>query len=189
MPTTNDFYNGMTFMYDGDILEVCEFMHVKPGKGPAFVRAKVRNMRTGSNVERTFRAGEKVEQIRLEEKRMQYLYRDGGSYVFMDNETYDQIQISEEQLGDNKNYLKENENIKALFNGTEILGIEVAQFMDLEVVETDPGLKGNTVSGGTKPATLETGAVVRVPLFLNVGDKIKVDTRLNKYLERVKSSD
>lgn len=189
MPTTNDFTNGMTFMYDGDILEVIEFMHVKPGKGPAFVRAKVRNMRTGSNVERTFRAGEKVDQIRLEEKSMQYLYHDGSSYVFMDNETYDQIQVSEEQLGDNRNYLKENDNIKVLFNGTEILGIEVAQFMDLEITDTDPGLKGNTVAGGTKPATLETGAVVRVPLFLNIGDKIKVDTRQNKYLERVKSSD
>ena len=177
----------MTINYDGDILQIVEFMHVKPGKGPAFVRTKVKNMRTGAIFDKTFRGGEKVEQIRLEEKKMQYLYRDGDMFVFMDNETYEQTQMPAEQLSEMKDYLKENEDISVLFNGKEILGVEVAQFMELKIVETEPGVKGNTVAGGTKPAKLETGATVKVPLFINQGDIIKVDTKANKYLERVKS--
>jgi len=185
MATTNDLFNGMVFEYDGDLLMVNEFQHVKPGKGPAFVRAKVKNLRTGSIVERTFRAGEKVDQVRVDEKTMQYLYRDGDHFVCMDNDTYEQVHIDGAILGDQVNYMKENENVKALMFGQEILGVNVEPFMDLEVTETDPGLKGNTVAGGTKPATLETGAVVKVPLFINVGDIVKVDTRDNRYIERV----
>ena len=185
MATTNDFSNGMVFEYDGDLLQVMEFLHVKPGKGPAFVRAKVKNLRTGSLVERTFRAGEKVEQIRVEEKVMQYLYRDADGFVCMDNESYEQHTIPAALLGDMVNYMKENENVKVMMNGAEMLGISVEPFMELAITETDPGLKGNTVAGGTKPATLETGAVIKVPLFVNVGDVVKVDTRDNRYIERV----
>lgn len=185
MASTNDLFNGMVFEYDGDLLYVLEFQHVKPGKGPAFVRAKVKNLRTGSIVERTFRAGEKVDQVRVDEKEMQYLYRDGDHFVCMDNETYDQVHVAADTLGDQVNYMKENENVKVMMYGAEILGVSVEPFMDLEITETDPGLKGNTVAGGTKPATLETGAVVKVPLFINVGDVIKVDTRDNRYIERV----
>ena len=186
MASSNDFFNGMTINYDDEILEVVEFMHVKPGKGPAFVRTKVRNLRTGSLYEKTFRGGEKVDQIRLDDKQMQYLYREADNFVFMDNETYEQIELPSTQLGDKVDFLKENETINVLFNGSEILGVKLPQFMELTVVESEPGVKGNTVSGGSKPAKVETGAIVRVPLFINVGDKIKVDTTERKYLERVK---
>lgn len=184
MPTTNDFFNGMCFELGGDVLEVVEFQHVKPGKGPAFVRTKVRNMRSGTLVEKTYRAGEKIEQIKLERRKMEYLYKDGTDYVFMDTSNYEQIQISDERLGDKVKYLYENLVIEILVYGSEILGIELPSFMDLEVTYTEPGERGNTVSGTTKKAELSTGAVIQVPLFVETGDVLKIDTRTNKYIER-----
>lgn len=185
MITTNDFKNGMYFEYDGEILQIVEFQHVKPGKGPAFVRTKVRNVRTGSVVDKTFRAGEKVEQLRLEQRKMEYLYMDGEGYVFMDQKTYDQITIDTEMLGDMVNYLMENLVIDVQFHGDEILGIELPQHMELEIKFTEPGEKGNTVSGATKKAELVTGAEVQVPLFVETGEVIRIDTRTNRYIERV----
>ena len=185
MATTNDFRNGMFFEYDGDILEVVEFQHVKPGKGPAFVRAKVRNLRSGSIVERTFRAGEKVNELRLESCKMEYLYNDGTDYIFMDQKSFEQISISGEQLGDQMNFLSENLAIDVLMYNGEILGIELPQFLDIEVAYTEPGERGNTVSGTTKKAELATGAVIQVPLFIETGNVIKVDTHEMRYIERV----
>ena len=185
MATTNDLRNGMYFQYGGDILEVVEFQHVKPGKGPAFVRAKVRNMRTGSIVENTYRTSEKIEPVRIEKKIMEYLYQDGDSYVFMDNETYEQIHIPNEQLGDKILLLKPNSTISVLFFGREIMGIEVPSFLELAIVETEPGEKGNTVQNTLKRAKLETGAEVQVPLFVERGSVIKIDTRTMRYIERV----
>lgn len=187
MASANDFFNGMTIEYEGDILQIVEFLHVKPGKGPAFVRTKVRNMRSGSLYEKRFSGGEKVEQVRIEEKEMQYLYREGADFVFMDNESYNQVSIPKDQLGDGVDFLKENESIKVLFLGHEIMGIELPQFMELKVTETEPGARGNTVSGATKSATLETGAVVKVPLFIEEGEILKIDTRSRSYVERVRS--
>ncbi len=178
-------HNGMYFEYDGSILEVKEFQHVKPGKGPAFVRAKVRNMRTGSVVERTFRAGEKIEKVKLETRVMEYLYHDGVDYVFMDSQTYDQKSISGDQLGDGVNFLKPNSQINVLFNGDEIMGVELAQFMEFEVTMTEPGAKGDTVQNALKRAEIETGAEIMVPMFIEIGNVIKVDTRTKRYIERV----
>lgn len=187
MASSNDFYNGMTFSYDGDLLKILEFLHVKPGKGPAFVRTKVLNLKSGAQYEKTFRGGEKVEQIRIEDKQMQYLYRDGDNFVFMDNETYNQVHIPTTQLAQDVDFLKENENIKILFHGEQIMGIELPQFMELKIAHTEPGARGNTVAGATKFATLETGAVVKVPLFVDEGEVIKVDTRARTYIERVRN--
>ncbi len=176
----------MFFGYDGDIFEVVEFLHVKPGKGPAFVRTKIRNMRTGALIDKTFRAGEKVDQIRVESRAMEYLYPDGDGYVFMDQQTYDQIHVASERLGDKKKYLKENLVIDIQMNGEEILGIELPQFLEFTIVYTEPGEKGNTVSNTLKKAEVETGAIVMVPLFIESGERIKVDTRTDRYIERVK---
>jgi len=183
--TTNDFRTGMHILYDDEILQIVEFLHVKPGKGPAFVRSKVRNMRTGAIVDKTFRAGEKVEQLRLDSRKMEYLYQDGDDYVFMDQETYEQTNISSELLGEKVNFLKENMAIDILLYENEILGIELPQFMEVEIAYTEPGEKGNTVSGTTKKAELVTGAVIQVPLFVETGSIIKIDTREMKYIERV----
>ena len=186
MDTTN-FKNGISIIQDGQVFTIVEFQHVKPGKGPAFVRTKLKNVRSGATVEKTFRAGERMEQAILDRRPMQYLYSTGDAYVFMDQEDYDQIEIPSQQLGAQSRYLKENLEVQVMRHNGEVLGVDLPITMELEVVETDPGLRGDTASGGSKPAKVETGAVVNVPLFINIGDRIKVDTRTDTYLERVKS--
>ncbi|NNE74334.1 MAG: elongation factor P [Acidimicrobiales bacterium] len=184
MITTNDLKNGMTLQIDKDLFQILDFQHVKPGKGPAFVRTSLRNSRSGSVIDRTFRAGEKVERVNIDKREMQFLYRDGQDYVFMDNETYDQINVTPEQLGDAKNYVKETDNAVLLMFGTEIIGVDLPAAVELTIAETEPGVQGDRSSGGTKPATLETGKVVQVPLFVGPGEVIKVDTRTGDYISR-----
>ncbi|HUW63729.1 MAG TPA: elongation factor P [Spirochaetia bacterium] len=184
MISTNDFRTGLTIELDGDVFQVVEFQHVKPGKGSAFVRTKLRNLRTGAVIERTFNAGEKLPRARIEKREVQYLYKDGASYNVMDTESYDQIALSTEELGDAVKYLKENTNIVLLSFQGKPMGVEMANFVELAVVETSPGIKGDTASGGTKPATLETGHTVNVPFFINVGDVLQIDTRTGNYLKR-----
>jgi elongation factor P len=186
MITTNDLRPGTCFKYDNQIWKITEFQHVKPGKGPAFVRVKQLNLRTGSIVERTYRAGEKVEKIRVESRDMTYLYHDGTNYIFMDNENYEQIGVSEALVGDRAGFLLENTNSIVLMHENEILEVTPPTFLEVRVTKTDPGEKGNTATGGTKPATIESGAKIQVPLFVNEGEKIKVDTRDGRYIERVK---
>ena len=183
MISTNDFKTGMTIEIDGNVWTIVEFLHVKPGKGSAFVRSKLKNVQTGAVMEKTFRAGEKMPRAIVDKREMQYLYNAGeNEFVFM--ESYDQITMSSEQIGDIKKYLKENMNITVLKYQDKIIGIDIPNFVELEVVDTPPGEKGNTAQGGTKPAKLETGAMVNVPFFVNNGDKIRVDTRTNSYLDR-----
>lgn len=183
---TSDFKNGMHFYLDGEVYTIIEFQHVKPGKGGAFVRTKLRKVKTGQVTEKTFRSGERFEPAFVEKKKMQYLYRQGDELILMDMDTYEQIPVSPESLGDQVKYLKENSELICLEAAGEVLGYELPTFVELEVVETDPGYKGDTVSGSNKPAKLETGAVVQVPFHINEGDIIKVDTRTDTYLERVK---
>ncbi|TET43971.1 elongation factor P [candidate division TA06 bacterium] len=185
MATTADFRNGMTLRVDGDILEIVEFLHVKPGKGGAFVRSKLKNVRTGAVTEKTYRAGEKVTEVRLERRSMEYIYKDGDSYVFMDKGTFEQILVPEDYLKDKLSFLKEGTLTTVLYAGEELVGVILPTFCDLVVTTTDPGLKGDTASGGSKPATLETGPVIAVPLFVNEGDVVRVDTRTKEYVERV----
>ena len=186
MITSNDFKTGMSIILDGVIYQVVEFLHVKPGKGSAFVRTKLKNVETGNSMEKTFRAGEKVEQAILDKREMQFLYANGDDYTLMDTETYDQITLTKAQIGnDTTKYLKENANVFVLKHGERIIGIDLPPHVELAVVDTPPSEKGNTASGGTKPATLETGAVVNVPFFVENGTVIRVDTRTNEYLERV----
>lgn len=187
MVSVNDFRTGLTIEIDGDLFTVVEFMHVKPGKGAAFVRSKLKNIRTGFTVERTFNAGEKVSLARIETREMQYLYNSDQDYVFMDMQTYEQLTLPEEKLGDAVKYLKENEIVMIQMYENEALGVNLPNTVELEVVETDPGFKGDTATGGSKPAKLETGAVVNVPLFINVGDILQVDTRTGQYLKRSSS--
>jgi elongation factor P len=182
--SVNDLRTGLTIELDGDVYAVVDFLHVKPGKGAAFVRTKLRNVRTGFVVERTFNAGEKVPPARVETRDMQYLYASDNLFTFMDTESYDQIALPEEKLGDAVKFLKENMTISVQMYQGEAIGIQLPNTVELEVVETDPGLKGDTAAGGTKPATLETGAIVNVPLFINIGDVIAVDTRSKEYLKR-----
>jgi len=182
--TTNNFKNGMCIIHDGKMWVVVEFQHVKPGKGGAFVRTKLKELKSGRVVEITFRAGEKLEDVRLETKNLQYLYNDGSAFHFMDTETYEQFELSAEFVGESSKWLKENEIATVLIAGGEMMGVEPPMFVDLEVVETDPGFKGDTVQGGNKPAKLETGAVVAVPMFINTGDRIRVDTRDGRYITR-----
>lgn len=169
MISTNDLRTGLTIDVDGEVYSVVEFQHVKPGKGAAFVRTKLKNMRTGRVVEQTFRAGEKVNRAHIERKEMQYLYREAESIVFMDNETYEQVSITEDQLGDNINYLQENMNIFVLIYNGELMGIDLPHSVELKVATTEPGVRGDTASGATKSATLETGLVIQVPLFVDEG--------------------
>ncbi len=187
MASTADFRNGLVIEYNGELYSIVEFQHVKPGKGGAFVRTKLKNVISGRVIDNTFRAGEKVDEVRLEAHQMQYLYREGDAFVFMDNDTYEQFNLGEalisEEIGQ---FLKEGETYKVMFRGNDPLLVEVPFFMELEIVETEPGVKGDTVSSTTKPAKLETGAVVQVPLFVDQGEVIKVDTRTCEYLERVK---
>jgi elongation factor P len=182
---TSQFRNGLKIEIDGEPFVMTYFQHVKPGKGGAFVRTKIKNLRTGKTLDRTFRAGERVDEAEVEDKRMQYLYQDGDSFVFMDSDTYDQFPFSEDQVGDARKYLKENLEVDVVFWRGKPISIELPSFIEAVVARTDPGLKGDTASGATKPATLETGAVVQVPLFVKEGEKIRVDTRSGEYVERV----
>lgn len=184
MISAGDFRNGMTFEMDGNIYQVIEFQHVKPGKGAAFVRTKIKNVVTGATVERTFNPTDKVEKAHIERRDMQYLYSDSDLYYFMDIETYEQIPINAETVGDSLKFVKENDVCKVLSFKENVFGIEPPIFVELEVIETEPGFKGDTATGAAKPAIVETGASVRVPLFVNKGDKIRIDTRTEEYMER-----
>jgi elongation factor P len=185
MISTNQFRNGSAIRVDGKRFTILYFQHVKPGKGGAFVRTRLRNLDTGAIVERTFRAGEKLESVRTESRPMTYLYRDGDILYFMDVETYEQIAIPSEIIGEAGGYIVPNGTVSVLSADGEVVSVEPPAHVDLEVAETDPGLKGDTATGGSKPATLETGVVVQVPLFVGVGDRVRVDTRTNEYLTRV----
>jgi len=185
MATTADFRNGFTFQENGELYSIIEFLHVKPGKGGAFVRTKLRNIKTKAVIERTFRAGEKVEDVRLERRPYEFLYRDSNFYIFMDNETYDQIQLNKELLGNATQFLTENLTVGILFHGESPIEVELPTFVELKITSTDPGFRGNTAQNATKPATLSTGAEILVPLFIEVGTAIKVDTRTGEYVERV----
>lgn len=184
MVSTNDFKTGLTIEVDGDIWQVVEFQHVKPGKGAAFVRSKLKNMRNGSVQEKTFRAGEKIPRAHIETREMQYLYNSGDEYTFMDTETYEQINIPTTRLEKEVKYLLENMNVHIVNYSGEIIGIQLPNTVVLEVVETEPGIKGDTATGATKSATLETGLTIQVPLFVNVGDKLSIDTRTEQYISR-----
>jgi len=183
--STADFKNGMCIEYNGKLWTIVEFQHVKPGKGGAFVRTKMRDVRTGRIVDNTFNAGTKFDSVRMESKKMQYLYNDGADYNFMDNNTYEQEAISADIVGDVAKWLKENDEVTLQYAGDELIGIEPQMFVELEVAETDPGFKGDTVQGGSKPATLETGAVVNVPMYVEVGDVLQIDTRDGRFVKRV----
>jgi elongation factor P len=184
MISSNDFRPGVTIELDGSVWKVVEFLHVKPGKGAAFVRTKLKNAQTGNTVERTFRAGETVPQATLEKRTMQHTYKEGEQFVFMDMETYEETPLNPEQIGDKVKYIKEGMEVNVLFWDKVILEVELPTSVVLEVIETDPGVKGDTATGGSKPAIVETGAQVMVPLFISVGEKIKIDTRDDKYLGR-----
>ena len=186
MASTNDFRNGMALDFDGKLVTIVEFQHVKPGKGGAFVRSKLKDVKTGAVVEKTWRAGEKVTEVRLERMPMQYLYREGDLFHVMDQETFDQRTLDIDLFGDAVRFLRENEIVTVLMNGETALTVEIPNHVVLAVTETEPGFKGNTAQGATKPATLETGAVVNVPLFINAGDALKIDTRTGEYMERAK---
>jgi elongation factor P len=185
--STAEFKKGLKIQFDGAPYTIVDFQHVKPGKGGAFVRTKLKHMKLGRVIDNTFRAGEKVELVDFEEKRMQYLYKD-ERYHFMDLETYDQIGLSPDEVGDARDFLKENTEVEILFIDQSPVTVELPNFIELQIVKTDPGIRGDTASGGSKPATLETGAVVQVPLFLNEGDVVRVDTRSAEYLGRVATS-
>ena len=184
MISSNDFRTGVSIELDGSVWKVTEFLHVKPGKGSAFVRTKLKNVQTGSTVEKTFRAGETVPQANLEKKVMQHTSRDGEDLVFMDMETFEEVRMTEAQVGDRVKYLKEEMEVNVIRWNEQILEVELPTSVVLEVTETDPGVKGDTATGGTKPAIVETGAQVMVPLFISIGEKIKVDTRNDSYLGR-----
>jgi elongation factor P len=186
MVSASEFRNGLTFEMDGQVMQVIEFQHVKPGKGAAFVRTKLRNVISGTVVERTFNPTDKFQPAYIERKEMQYLYNDGNLYYFMDAETYEQIPVNGDILGDDFRFVKENTNCKILAYKGNVFGVEVPLFVELEVTETEPGVRGDTATNATKPATLETGATIKVPLFVDTGDTIKIDTRTGAYLERVK---
>ena len=187
MATTNDLKNGIVLKIDGQLWAVVEFQHVKPGKGGAFVRTKLKNVLSGKVVDKTFNAGLKVETATVDKRTMQYLYRDGTDFVFMDNDTYDQILVSETVVGDGAKYLLENQEANVAVNEGVPLYVELPASVELVIEHTQPGLQGDRSTGGTKPAKLETGATINVPLFLNVGEKIKVDTRDGSYISRVNS--
>ena len=185
MASTADIKNGVVLNIDGQLWSIIEFQHVKPGKGGAFVRTKIRDIRTGRVNDLTFRSGEKFEEIRMETKEMQYLYNDGEDFHFMDTSDYSQIALKADVVGETARWLKENDLATLQYAGDELIGVEPPMFVELEVTETEPGFKGDTVQGGTKPATMETGAVVQVPMFVNNGDVLKIDTRDARYITRV----
>ena len=182
--STNDLKNGMTLDLPDGLFSVVEFQHVKPGKGGAFVRTKLKNVRSGAVLERTYRADEKLEQAIIDKREMQYLYRDGEAYVFMDNTSYDQMNIQPASLGEATKFMKEGDSAVLQLWNTEIVGVDLPAAVELSVSETEPGVQGDRVSGARKPATLETGLVIQVPLFVNTGDRVKVDTRSGEYLTR-----
>jgi elongation factor P len=184
MISSNDFRTGVTIELDGNVWRVVEFLHVKPGKGSAFVRTKLKNAQTGNVVERTFRAGETVPQANLEKRTMQHTYKEADQYVFMDMKTFEEARLTSEQIGDRVKYLKEEMEVNVIYWNSNVLEVELPTSVVLEVTETDPGVKGDTATGGTKPAIVETGAQVMVPLFISVGEKIKIDTRNDSYLGR-----
>ena len=185
MISAGDFRNGITLEMDGNIYQIVEFQHVKPGKGAAFVRTKLKNIINGGVVEKTFRPTEKFPQARIDRVDMQYLYNDGDLFYFMNTETYDQIGLNKDAIGDALKFVKENEMVKICSHNGNVFAVEPPLFVELEVTETEPGFKGDTATGASKPATVETGAQVSVPLFVNIGDKIKIDTRTGEYLSRV----
>lgn len=185
MISAGDFRNGITIELEGNIYQIIEFQHVKPGKGAAFVRTKLKNVISGGIIEKTFRPTEKFPQARIERVDMQYLYNDGDLYNFMNNETYDQIAIAQDTVGDSLKFVKENETVKVCSYNGNVFAIEAPLFVELEITDTEPGFAGNTAQGATKPAVVETGATVYVPLFVNQGDVIKIDTRTGEYLSRV----
>lgn len=187
MANTSDFRNGLIVKFKNNLYSIVDFQHVKPGKGGAFVRTTLKNLKTGRVLENTFRAGEKVDTVRVERKKYQYLYRDGEFLVCMDNETFEQMNIPLDLFSEGSKYLKESEEIDILFNGSEIISVEIPVFSILKVVETEPGFRGDTATGALKPAKLETGVKINVPLFIEEGDLLKVDTRTGAYAERVKS--
>jgi elongation factor P len=182
--STAEFKKGLRIVFDGEPYTIVDFQHVKPGKGGAFIRTKLKHMRSGKVIDNTFRSGEKVELVDFEEKHMQYLYRD-DRYHFMDTESYEQLSLSPEEVGDARDYLKENIEVDVLYIGGRPVTVELPNFVELSIAKTDPGVRGDTAQGGTKPARLETGASVQVPLFLNEGDVVKIDTRTGEYLGRV----
>ncbi|NMA06210.1 MAG: elongation factor P [Ruminococcaceae bacterium] len=184
MISAGDFRNGVTFEEDGNVYQIIEFQHVKPGKGAAFVRTKIKNVMTGSVTEKTYSPSEKFESAYIERREMGYSYNDSGLYYFMDNETYEMIPISESDLPENFRFIKENMNVKVLSYKGNVFGLELPMFVELTVIETEPGFKGNTATNTLKPAILETGAEVRVPLFIEEGEKIRIDTRTGEYMER-----
>ncbi len=184
--TTADFYNGMVIRYSGELYTVVEFHHVSPGNWRAFVRARLKNLKTGRVLEQRFRAGEEIEDVRVEHQNWQFLYVDGDDYIFMNTETFDQQPIAKEMLGDAVRFLKEQDIVEMLVDGDRIIAVELPNFVELLVESAEPGVRGDTATNVTKSATLETGAVINVPLFVNPGDKIRVDTRTGQYVERVK---
>ena len=186
MYSTAEFKKGLRIEVDGTPYIIVDFQHVKPGKGGAFVRTKLKNLLNGRVVDQTFRSGEKVEKPDLMEREMQYLYREGDRYCMMDNETFEQIMLSTEQVGEARLYLIENLNVEVLFYNKEPIAVELPTFVELAIDQTEPGVRGDTASGGSKPAVLESGAILQVPLFINEGDRVKVDTRTGTYIERVK---
>ncbi len=187
MADTSDFRNGLIIKFKNDLYSIVEFQHVKPGKGGAFVRSTLKNLRNGKVLDNTFRAGEGIEIVRVERRKYQYLYREGDFLVCMDTGTYEQINVPAEYFGSGVGYLKESEEVDILFNGEEIVTVEIPIFVSLKVIETEPGFRGDTATGAVKPAKLETGATINVPLFINVDDVLRVDTRTGEYVERVKA--
>lgn len=185
MVSAGDFKNGLTFEMDGSVMQVIEFQHVKPGKGAAFVRTKLKNIITGATIEKSFNPNEKFESAYIDKKTMQFSYAEGDLKYFLDLETYEMVPINSDKLGESFRFVKEEMEVKVLSHKGKIFGVEPPNFVELEVTKTDPGLKGNTVTNATKPATLETGAIIRVPLFVNEGDMVKIDTRTGDYIERV----
>ena len=186
MISTVDFRNGVRLMVEGDPFYIVEFQHVKPGKGGAFVRTKLKSYLTGNLLDRTFRSGERFEEPKLDEREMQFLYATGDDYTFMDNESYEQLTFAKKTLGENADLIKENMIVKILVYEHRPIDVELPNFIELKVVDADPGVRGDTASGGTKPATVETGAIIKVPLYLEVGTVIKIDTRTRSYVERVR---
>ena len=184
MISAGDFRNGKTLEIDGTVYQIIEFQHVKPGKGAAFVRTKLKDIKNGGVVERTFRPTEKFPEARIDRKDMQYLYKDGDLYYFMDNESYEQVALSSDLIGDTLKFVKENEMCKVCSWNGEVFSVEPPLFVELEITATEPGVKGNTATGATKPATVETGATVMVPLFVDTGEKVRIDTRTGEYLSR-----
>ena len=184
MISAGDFRNGITIEVEGNVFQIIEFQHVKPGKGAAFVRTKLKNIKSGGVIEKTFRPVDKCPQARIDRKEMQYLYADGDLYNFMDTETYDQIMLNVDEVGDAMKFVKENEMVKICSHNGNVFAVEAPLFVELEITDTEPGFKGDTATGATKPATVETGAVVYVPLFIEQGEVIKIDTRTGEYLSR-----